>query len=142
MNLHLKRWLFSTNAKDISILYFIFAIFAAMVGTSFSVLIRLELTSPGQQFLQNNGQVYNVIVTLHAIIMIFYFVMPSLIGGFFRRGQLVRVLLFDNNNIQICTDHPKSYYLLLVFHILYIEHEDKGNRSRLSNAILVNELRL
>jgi len=41
-------WLFSTNAKDLGVLYLIFALFAGMIGTPFSVLIRLELAAPGQ----------------------------------------------------------------------------------------------
>jgi cytochrome c oxidase subunit 1 len=62
-------------------LYIIFALLAGVIGTSLSVLIRIELAGPGVQFIANN-QLYNSIITAHAIVMIFFMVMPGLIGGF------------------------------------------------------------
>ena len=76
------NWLNSTNAKEIGTLYLIFSVFSGMIGTAFSVLIRLELSSPGVQYLQGDHQLFNVIISAHAFIMIFYMVMPGLVGGF------------------------------------------------------------
>nr|AVI16626.1 cytochrome c oxidase subunit 1 [Saccharomyces cerevisiae] len=77
-----QRWLYSTNAKDIAVLYFMLAIFSGMAGTAMSLIIRLELAAPGSQYLHGNSQLYNVLVAGHAVLMIFFLVMPALMGGF------------------------------------------------------------
>ncbi len=79
---YVTRWLFSTSHKDIGILYLIYGMISAMVATGMSVIMRLELASGSPQILHGNNQVFNVLVTGHAIAMIFLFVMPVLIGAF------------------------------------------------------------
>jgi cytochrome c oxidase subunit 1 len=76
----LSRWLFSTNHKDIGTMYMVFAIFAGTVGGALSVAMRLELQDPGLQYF--GSHTYNVLMTAHGLIMIFFTIMPALIGGF------------------------------------------------------------
>ncbi|MEO0391749.1 MAG: cytochrome c oxidase subunit I [Pseudomonadota bacterium] len=81
------RWFFSTNHKDIGTLYIIFSIVAGVIGGAFSVIMRMELQEPGYQIMTwfsegGPGQMWNVIITAHGFIMVFFVVMPGLIGGF------------------------------------------------------------
>jgi cytochrome c oxidase subunit I len=76
-----RRWVYSTNNKDIGIMYLIFAVFAGIVGGALSIAIRAELQSPGLQIF-GDPHVFNVFAAGHALIMIFFMVMPALMGGF------------------------------------------------------------
>lgn len=76
------RWVTSTNHKEIAILYFVFGILMGIFGAILSWVIRLELAFPGSWFLVGNYELYNATVTAHAIVMIFFSVMPILISGF------------------------------------------------------------
>ncbi len=77
----LKRWIFSTNHKDIGTMYLIFAMVAGVIGGILSIYMRLELQEPGMQFFAN-GHSFNVFVTAHGLIMVFFMIMPSTMGGF------------------------------------------------------------
>ncbi|MFN7635162.1 MAG: cbb3-type cytochrome c oxidase subunit I, partial [Acetobacteraceae bacterium] len=75
------RWLFLTNHKDVGTLYFIVSLVAALIGVGLSALMRIELQSPGMQIFAD-GQMWNAYVSAHGLIMVFFVIMPALIGGF------------------------------------------------------------
>lgn len=77
-----RRYLYSTNHKDIGTLYLIFAIMSGILGGAMSIIFRLELAEPGLQILGADHQFFNVLVTAHGLLMIFFMVMPALIGCF------------------------------------------------------------
>jgi cytochrome c oxidase subunit 1 len=75
-------------------MYLIFAIFSGMLGTGFSAIIRMELASPGVQYLHGDHQLFNVIITAHAILMIFFMVMILLIQA---TNRFLEMLLIGNS---------------------------------------------
>jgi cytochrome c oxidase subunit 1 len=76
-----RRWVYSTNHKDIGTMYLVFALIAGTIGAAMSIAIRIELMYPGIQIFHET-HTYDVFVTSHGLIMIFFMVMPAMIGGF------------------------------------------------------------
>jgi len=105
--MNFERWFWSSNAKDIGTLYLIFAFLAGLLGTAYSIIIRMELSGPGVQFIADN-QLYNSIITTHAIIMIFFtFITIFFIKSFF---------IYLDNPIK----HPLYFIKVIIIIIIII----------------------
>nr|YP_010388665.1 cytochrome c oxidase subunit 1 [Leontynka pallida]UPQ43832.1 cytochrome c oxidase subunit 1 [Leontynka pallida] len=112
------RWFYSTNHKDIGLLYLLFALLGGLLGTTLSMFIRLELAAPGRSLLDGNGQLYNVIITGHGLLMLLFMVMPALFGGY---GNYMTPIMIGApdvafprlNNISFWLNPPALVLLLL-----------------------------
>jgi len=113
----LKSWVFTTDHKRIGILYLLLGIFSGWLAILLSILVRLELACPGDFFFLGNYHFYNVVVTLHGLLMLFFVVIPILFGGF---GNYFIPILIGSRDLCFPRLNNFSFWLLFVSLLLLL----------------------